>query len=614
MSIAANSSSSPITALLDVQSRTRRARDGRTHLALFLVRCRAWLALAIVLGVLSCGLRIIWVPAHGGTDQNGYLVSARLLLETRGLYFVPADPFQFVGNMMILTPDGRVFAKYPPGYPLLAGLARMASPDGAYWINPLCTLLACAWSYLLFRLLLGRFAALVGVIWMVSNPVVLFYGNDSNSHASTLLCVVIGFWGLIHWLRGNGRWRGLLGAFALGYAATIRYSEALLLLPVLFAAVLPFFCRRRSFRDSAWLILAWSIPVGMLALVCWRSFGAPWRTGYSYCAEDTGFAWKYFWGDAAHGRQAHWETLIVQMNWIGLFMLWPLGIGGLIAIVGRRRNVGILLLLWVVPTTLLYLLYYWAPDAETSLGYLRFFVSILPALILSALWVAQRGLNTERMGGKLALALVTAFALLINIRNVAPDLEASLVRKTELLEMSRFIDAKVPAGSVLFLADDELSNNLDVEGSFLLYDLRWFSNASLPGIERALDDPRKQGEPDPRQRTRLQTYLSLLSRQGLAAKIAPRPNHELKEIEASIMHRYRAAGRPVYALLRTGQNMELLPDRAAVPCRPLYSRVVFPNPITQNHPVAGFTLHGHTGNADPALGPSVKWTLLEVLP
>jgi hypothetical protein len=578
------------------------------------VRSQAWGAVSIVIVVLALAFKWTWVPANGGTDQNGYLVTARLLLRSRSLHFVPADPFQFVGNMMVLTPDGRVFAKYPPGYPLLAGIAQAAWRDGAYLVNPLCTLLACAWSYLLFRLLLGRFTSVVAVIWLASNPLVLYYANDANSHASTLLCVVVGFWGLIHWIQGHGSWRGLLGAFALGYAATIRYSEALLLLPVLSTAIFEFAARRRRLPESMMFVLAWGIPVGILALVCWKCFGAPWRTGYSFCAEDTGFAWKYFWGDSAIGRQAHWETLLVQINWIGLFMLWPIGLGGLIAMIGRHRRVGAVLTLWVLPTTLLYLLYYWAPDAETSLGYLRFFVSILPALILCALWVAQRGLDTTRLSGKLALGAVTVLALLVNIRNIAPELEGSLARKAELSEVSRFVAAKVPPGSVLFLADDELSNHLDAQGEYLLYDLRLFSNTTLPGIERTLSDPRKEGEPDPRQRARLEAYVRLLGAQRAFGNISPRPNAQLKAIEAATMHRWRAEGRPVYVFLRTGQNLELLPDRTVCPSRLVSTRVLFPAPVTQNQPIASFTFHGHPTTAAPSLGAPVTWTLLEVLP
>ncbi len=217
------------------------------------------------------------------------------------LSFVPESPFQFASRMSIMTEPFhdpgpgeapyRIYAKYPFGFSLLAALGRLVTGrwDGMYMVNPFCTVLAVFCSYFLFRTAVSRFAALMGAILLACNPLVLVYANDANSHATTLLAVVAGFWGLLSWWKTGVWWRGFLGAFALGYACTIRYSEFLLVLPVLFAALLNFRWNKKAAWNSGAVLLGWAIPVAVLALVCWVSFGAAWKTGYSVLQRGHGF-------------------------------------------------------------------------------------------------------------------------------------------------------------------------------------------------------------------------------------------------------------------------------------------------------------------------------------
>jgi len=432
---------------------------------------RRWLAIMVflaIIGLYSWMLSFYYTGAHGGVDQNGYMMTARLLAGDKNIFapdapaptpppatapassatenpvpslvqqmpafdwirnrlsFIPETPFQFAGRMCIITePFGpadaskpaqyRVYAKYPFGFPLLAAIGRLIGGlDGMYFVNPVCTILACYFAYFLFRQAVSPFMSILGVIWLACNPLVLFYANDSNSHASTLFCVTIGFWGVLSWLRTRQNWRAWIGGFALGYACTIRYSEFLLVLPVLFAALLNFRFTWTKAWGSLSLMLAWSIPIAVLAFVCWVSFGAPWKTGYTYCRESTGFAWKYLsgdFGDPSMQREGNWETLITQLNHTGLFVLWPLAIAGLFAMLGSAWRLGMLLALWILPSTLLYMLYYWAPNGENTVGYMRFFMSIVPGLIFAGLWILDRSLVALKGERRASLVAITAFGL-----------------------------------------------------------------------------------------------------------------------------------------------------------------------------------------------------------
>ncbi len=351
------------------------------------------------------------------------------------LSYVQESPFQFAGRMNIFTEpygpievkDGgsvqehRVYAKYPFGFPLLAAIGRwIYGLDGMYLVNPLCTVLACYFAYFLFRQVVSPFMGLMGVLWLACNPLALMYGIDANSHASTLLCVVIGFWGVLSWLRLGEKWRALVGGLALGYACTIRYSEFLLVLPVVFAAIVNLrFGKnwdKKRWRGSLTLLLGWAIPVLVLAGVCWVCFGLPWKTGYTYCHEDTGFSWKYLSGDFGKGlaqRQGNWETFLDQINNTGLYIMWPFALVGLLAMIGSAWRLGVTMALWILPSTGLYMLYYWAPQGPANLGYMRFFISILPGMILAGLWILERGLVHLRGEKWSSLILVTLLGVVL---------------------------------------------------------------------------------------------------------------------------------------------------------------------------------------------------------
>ncbi|MEI8196570.1 MAG: hypothetical protein WCI73_11725, partial [Phycisphaerae bacterium] len=387
---------------------------------------RRGLPILLLIGIVSLFAVVIGcfhTNSHFGTDQNGYLMTARHLVEEGRLWFVPENPYQFAGSMCIMTkpydPPSmtqpaayRIYAKYPFGYPALAALARwLAGIDAMYLVNPICTVAALWMSYFLFRQALTPLLSLLGTILLATNPLTLVYANDANSHASVLLCVIVGFWGLLSWWRketadltskgwlagfGAG-WRGLIGGFALGYACTIRYTEGLLVLPVLFVALTNLRFNRRRMVSCGLVVLGWAIPVAVLAGVCWAHFGAPWHTGYSFCKEDTGFAWKYFTGandePTNSFKQGNWATLIQQLNVSGLFALWPLALLGLLMMFNRAWRLGGVLILWVVPSTVLYMFYYWAPQGDLTVGYLRFFLDVVPGLIFAALWLAEHAME-----------------------------------------------------------------------------------------------------------------------------------------------------------------------------------------------------------------------------
>ncbi len=286
--------------------------------------------------------------------------------------------------------------------------------EGMYIVNPLCTVLACFFAYFMFRQAVSSFMALIGVIWLACNPLVLVYANDANSHASTLMMVCLGFWGVLSFLRTQQMWRAWIGGLALGYACTIRYSEFLLVLPVVFAAAIYFRPTWKRSMGSLSLLAAWAIPVAVLAFVCWISFGSPTKTGYTYCNEDTGFGWKYLTGNWEDRElTGNWETLVQQINRVGLFIMWPLALAGLCGMIGSLGRLGGGVALWDIPATFLYMLYYWAPGGDQTTGYLRFYVTVMPGYIFAGVWLMDRALAYLKGDKWAGLAIGTLLALFL---------------------------------------------------------------------------------------------------------------------------------------------------------------------------------------------------------
>src|SRR5580658_3593795 len=78
---------------------------------------------AIAIVAYAVAMHVYWSPAHGGVDQNGYLVGGKLFAQTWSTGFKPSDPFAFVGRMWVEADDGKYFPKYPLGLSVIYAIA-----------------------------------------------------------------------------------------------------------------------------------------------------------------------------------------------------------------------------------------------------------------------------------------------------------------------------------------------------------------------------------------------------------------------------------------------------------------------------------------------------------
>src|SRR5947208_9571974 len=169
-------------------------------------------------------------PGRFGVDENAYLVGGRMIAEHGTPGFKPSDDYQFVGAMWLRTSSGWYYPKYPFGTSLLyAACVALGRREWAFAVSPICTCLAMLGMFFLSRRIVGSFYALLAMIVLAMSPTTLQLAILPNSHAPALCAVVWGMYFLLRWWQSGGWWLGVPAGLLLGFAVTIRYSEALLL-------------------------------------------------------------------------------------------------------------------------------------------------------------------------------------------------------------------------------------------------------------------------------------------------------------------------------------------------------------------------------------------------
>ena len=354
------------------------------------------IALLLTLGY-ALSLSFYWEPVHQGTDQNGYLVGGKMFAQNLSLAQEPRqirrpdqfDPHAYIASMWVTAADDphAFYPKYPLGLPFIfavclwvgGALAPLTGPMTgiylAHMVSPAMMTLAVLGVFFLVRQFAGSFAGVLAMCVFATSPTTSALVINPNSHATTVFCVVWGMICLLQWWRRGGRRWALIAGFLVGYAATIRYTEGALILPLLWAAFVRLRLRRlRSWIESALVLVGWAIPVTILLTYNWFAMGT--LTGYDATNESTGFSWNFFYDN--------WETIVRQLNINGLFLVMPLAIAGLIAMFWWNWRIAVFIWLWIGPCLTIYTFYYWAPD---SVGYLRFVLTILPPMLIGGYWL-----------------------------------------------------------------------------------------------------------------------------------------------------------------------------------------------------------------------------------
>ena len=480
-------------------------------------------------------LHAYWVPADPNVDENAYLVSGKLLAATGSPGFVPPDPYALVGKMWIGTADGRFYPKYPLGQPLLVAAAiKAAGPAAAFLVNPLLMALAVLGVFLLVREAAGSPAGLLAMLALALSPVVLAETNDPDSHAASLAFTVWGMFLLLRWWRTGKLGAAALAGLLLGYSAIVRYTEGLLLLPLLLVVLFRLGRKpdRRSLGAAAVLLAGWALPIAAQVAFNLRALHS--LTGYDTTHESTAFSTAYF----AH----NWQLTARQLFTLGLPFVLPLAVIGLAVLAWRERRLGIVLWAWLLPNTFLYTAYYWALEND-GVNFLRFFLSVFPPLVLGLGWLLTRplpgpGWLRQGLQPALALALVLACGA-YGAREIGPLLASDRADRRAARAVGEAALAQAPAGSAIFGPQNALLA-LQYAGDYQLYSRTLF-------VRRAIQE---LGAIDPKRPNALQPERA----QALFQRLGALSNPELLRLQRSLMAAALAAGKRVFLIVPAAAN------------------------------------------------------------
>jgi len=391
-------------------------------------------------------------PAVSGPDASGYFAQAKLLATRGHSVHVPASPFEFVGPHWVDSGSGEYYSKYPPGIPLLLAVPyALIGPTAALWVDPLLASLTLLGLLFLCRLWLGPGWALAATALMAANPLVNQHAVPGFSHTAVAFLLVWGVYALARWSReGASAWLALAG-FCVGLIPSARYAEALYAGAFALFVALRLRATGRSQRAALPGVVAAAVPMGLLALPNQLSFGAFWRTGYAVSGEQTGFGLGHFAG--------HWSSILAGLGGTGVGLLFALGVVGMALLAAHRdtRARGILLLALVVPTTLLYMAYYWGGDDMSQ----RFLLPTYYLYAVAGVWLLK--LLSDQMG-RAALAATAAVLVLSlpgGLSRSVTQLAQRSTRDGVLVAITDSLAQYVPAGAVL-LTDRTLGQHLDV--------------------------------------------------------------------------------------------------------------------------------------------------------
>ncbi len=446
----------------------------------------ALIALAVFLAQIA-----VLTQGYYECDPNAYIMSGKQLIRRGTLRFDGTDIYRFHEHMWVEPAPNVIYAKYPPGYPILIGLAWLVGGDrGAFWVSPIAGAVGLFASFLLMRSVVSSpWIAVAGAAFLAVNPMLTLYNGYILSHATSYAVAAIAALFLLSWTEKGGVWRALAAGLAIGFSPCVRYTDALIALTVPVALGVMIFrnIRNRS-RLSDWTgLVIETVALATGAAVCLvplmihhtTAFGSPFRTGYYYSGEQMAFSREWLLNNM--------PQLMRDLNDVALPILFPLSLIGWFIMAIRRRWESLMLLSWALPMMLVYGAYYWAP-AHSGPIYVRFQCSAVPAYVLAAVYALDATLREKPLR-----RLVPVWVLFLTIAIGGKDAFGYLTGRRhahQLETAARECSSKLPPDSVVF-ADPPISDYLQTVEDFTVYRNEIFQ----PGYGMRLATPPRGSEP-----------------------------------------------------------------------------------------------------------------------
>ncbi len=429
-----------------------------------------------------------FTPAYAEVDPDAYLFLAKRIANGEPLLVKDDSIFLFQHHMWVETEPGTVTAKYPPGYPILmAAACRLGGDEAMFMVSPIMGGLTLAGCWLLFRLWLKPPWAALSLLTLALTSQFYFYCTYLLAHAASLCLTVWGMYFLWRWLEKPGFGWGAAAGFLLGAAVSVRPTDGLFILPLLFAAGTGLWRGRKAGRipwlGTATMLAAWAVPVAILALYNYRMFGGPITTGYAFSGEQNGFSAEYF--------TEYFGMLMGGLCSQFLPLLFPLGLLGMMIWGSPAERT--LRLLWFLPIFVVYGSYYWV---NPNWSYLRFFMSTLPVCIASAFFTLER-ISMPRYARTGSITVLLILFLSLNISGLLGAVCGEPIghNPKTLADAARRLAKTLPSDAVIF-SQEPWCYSIGPRQNWTLYQLEAFDKRN--SVHRFSEPNRRWREMEPR--------------------------------------------------------------------------------------------------------------------
>jgi len=416
-----------------------------------------------------------WHPACVAPDAVGLCQQAQHFADSGLVPFRPESPAQLVGTHWVEVHDGTYWGRFPPGYPLLLGLAyRLVGPGWSLLLGPFLGMVAVGLIFGMGRSLWrrgderehapqggdrmpeGTVAALLAALLLATLPLQNRLVLHGDTHVPAVVCVLAGIWLLHLWEGCPSRRRAFAAGLTWGFLPSLRYGEVVMSLAAGAFMLLRGLGRRdrAAHRGSLGSAVAGAgVPLGLLSVYNSVAFGSPWRTGYALTNEQTAFGLSLI-----PSHFGFYLTSLLAQPVLAAFSVFGLYALGVMLLDRESRPVGLFLLSAILLSVALYVSYYWGDMEYASLA-LRFFLPSLACLLVAITWVLARARGRGRW---LARASAVALIVLGAVHSETEMREEGLALRggSALVAAAR---QAVPAGSVL-ICPRGLGETLSYEG------------------------------------------------------------------------------------------------------------------------------------------------------
>ncbi|MBD3267432.1 hypothetical protein GF373_12255 [bacterium] len=420
-----------------------------------------------------------YANAVSGPDTNGYFKQAERLANHGTTWYETESPLQFTAAHWLRTEEGKWISRYPPGFPLILALFyKIGGPSATIIVNPLLCSLTLLGVFLLGRTWMGSAWGLAAALAMAVNPVTNARAYAGDAHTATAFFLIWGLYALALWARHFSWIHAFIAGLLLGMIPTIRYAEGI------FALAIGAFMLLNWRKEKTYLLSLVSGIVGaalpLLAMLIHNKImlGNYLETGYNMNTS----------GAAMFSLQAFFQKAIpylqeIQAQGVGLFL--ALGLAGMILLCAKpnTRHIGILFLALVIPSTILYMAYFF-PHGAT-----RFLMPTFFIFVLAGTWCLKFLAGQAPKGTAAATITILFFAACLGIPQSIMALHMNKMQNTQLAVISHAVQDHVKPGAIL-VADHNILQNMDIYGNWRLGDKSLFLASQRKGR-----GPRHPGPP-----------------------------------------------------------------------------------------------------------------------